>query len=237
VGLFYGSLYFALQTGIDPDDYNNRLSLFFFSLMFVIIGHQAVIPEMQIDRVIFYRERGSHAYGSLSYWISSTYLELLIVFVNVFTYSLVLYYMAGLRTTSGAFGFFVYILYISSLTGLLVCQAVSAVSPSTQAAIGLFPVSLFFTVSFAGFIVYLPKFPVWLGSWAPVISFMRFGFQALTLNEFDNNDELPYEATYVDNLGFNTLSKDECAAYLLIFLVIFGILAYLPLHYLNFERR
>ena len=48
-----------------------------------------------------------------------------------------------------------------------------------------------------GFIVYIPKFPSWLGSWAPYVSFMRFSFQALTLNEFQDNSALPLASSYI----------------------------------------
>jgi ABC-type multidrug transport system permease subunit len=237
VALFYGSLYFALQTGTDPNYYSNRLSLFFFSLIFNIVEYEEVIVELQQDRLIFYRERGARAYGAFSYWISFIYLKPFIIFVNVFTYSLVLYYMAGLRSTSEAFGFFVFVLYISSLIAFSVYQIFSGISPSSQVGVSLSAIFVFLTFSFAGFAVYLPRFPIWLGNWGPPICLMRFSFQALTLNEFDHNDSLPYEASYVENLGFNTLSKEDCAVFLVLFLIAYALLAFLPLKYLSFEKR
>lgn len=106
VALFYGSLYFQLSGGTSSTAYSNRLGLFFFTLMFFIIGHQQSIPALIEDRLIFYRERGAKAYGAMSYWCSLWTVQLPLVIMNTLLYAVILYYMVGLRSNKDSFGYF-----------------------------------------------------------------------------------------------------------------------------------
>ena len=166
MSLFYGSIYFQLATGTASSDYTNRLGLFFFSLMFMIIGHQQAVPAILDDRLIFYRERGAKAYGPFSYWISSWLMQIPLILGNVLLFSIILYNMAGLNTNSPEeFWYFYLIMLLTSYCGYYVACFISSISPSTQAALSYYPIVLFFSVSFAGFLVYIPQFPAWLGDW------------------------------------------------------------------------
>ena len=61
MGLLYGAVFFQLDTGDDCDEncYTDRLSLIFFSLMLMIMGHLPTISELIGDRLVFIRERGA----------------------------------------------------------------------------------------------------------------------------------------------------------------------------------
>ena len=67
-------------------------------------------------------------------------------------------------------------------------------SPSQQSAITLFPATLFFFISFAGYIVQLPSLPTWLQN-VPTVSFLHWGFQALCINEVRVCEEKRSKAT------------------------------------------
>lgn len=237
VSLFYGSIYFHLSSGDTSSAYTNRLGLFFFTLMFMIIGHQQAVPAMLDERLIFYRERGSKAYGALSYWVSSTLIQIPLIVFNVFIFSVILYYMVQLNNADGCFGYFYFMLTLTSFCGYFAACLISSIAPSTQAALSYYPIVLFFSVSFAGYLVYIPELPDWLGDWAPYISFMRYGFQGLTLNEFQGNADLSYQATYIDMLGFNLLDKTDCAGYLMMFVCIYAVSFLVMLKFVNFEER
>lgn len=235
VSLLYGTIFYQLGTGTENSCYTNRLSLLFFSIMFMILGHQQAIPALFEDRLVFYRERGARAYGALPYWFSSWFLQIPLVAINVFVFSLIVYYMAGLQ--SDGFGLFLGVMILTSWTGLYACQLIAAISPSAQTAISGFPVALFFTITFAGYMIFIPSFPTWLESWAPYISFMRFSFQALVVNEFKDNSDLPYGNAYLDTLGFNDYSAQTCAPIPMVFMIFFASLLLAALKYINFEER
>lgn len=205
--------------------------------MFLVLGHQQAIPALFEDRLLFYRERGAGAYGALPYWISSFFLQLPAITIDVLVFSAISYSLAGLRTHEECFGAYYIVMLLISWTGLFVAQTMAALSPTGQAAINFFPVSLFISVAFAGYVVYIPSFPTWLRAWVPYISFMRWGFQALVLNEFSGNPNLIYSQYYIDEMGFDTYSRDECIPILIIFVALFASIVLTALKYVNFEER
>lgn len=145
--------------------------------------------------------------------------------------------MCGFTDPEFHFGVFYLIMILTSLTGFAFCQTVAAVSPSSQIAINYFPVSLFITIAFGGYIVYIPSFPYWLRVWAPYLSFVRYAFQALVLNELSGNSDLHSSDYIINELGFDTIGRDDCIAYMLIFLGLFLGLVLAALHFINFEQR
>lgn len=237
VALFYGSIYFQLSTGTASNCYTNRLGLFFFSLMFMIIGHQQAVPALIEDRLLFYRERGAKAYGGFTYWLSCWFFQLPMIAVNVMFYSLICYHMVGLRSGAEHFIFFYYILIFTSFSGYFIACFIASVAPSSQAALSYYPIVLFFSIVFSGFLIYLPQFPDWLGSWAPYISFMRYAYQALVLNELNGNTELPNYSIYINNYGFNDLQRGPCGGILILFTFFYGTIFFFAIRYLNFEER
>jgi ABC-type multidrug transport system permease subunit len=238
VAVFYGTIYFHLATGTSQKAYTNRLCLFFFSSVFLLVGHQSTIPSLHQLRLVFYRERGSRAYGSFAYWLSNWIFEVPLIAINVTTFGVLLHILSGLRDTSQAWAIYLVVLFINSLIGLFVCHFVAAIASSTQAAVSIYPVFLFFSIAFAGFIIYLPDFPPWLGTWAPYLSFMRYSMQAMSLNEFRNNDEaLPYSELYLDSLGYSSFTVSECVGYQSLFILVFGLLVLVAVEFVSFEVR
>ena len=150
IGFFYGTIYFQLPTGTEAPDYTNRLSIFFFGLMFAMMAHQASIPQLFEDRLLFYRERGSKAYGAISYWISQWILNIPLTIISILLFAMIVYLCCGLRSGAGYFFFYYMIMLLSSFNGLFVCQLIAALSLSASAALQLFPVMLFFVVAFSG---------------------------------------------------------------------------------------
>lgn len=236
IALFYGTVFYQLPDGTSSDAYNNRLSIIFFSLLLVLMGHQEDIPAILEERLLFYRERSSSAYHTLSYWLSNLIVTIPLSALNITLYSSVVYHMVGFRPGAGYFLYFVYIMIVTDFIAFMVCQLVSNVSSSTEIAMSLFPVALFLATAFEGFIVFLPQFPDWL-SWASYVSYMRFSFQALVMNEFDDNPDLPLESTYIHQLGFGSISLSQCAGYLWIFLGIHTVVSYFLLEKVSFEKR
>lgn len=237
MSMFYGSIFWKLEVGTNSTCYTNRLSLLFFCLMFMILGHQQAIPALFEDRLVFYRERGARAYGALPYWFSSWFLQLPLIFINTLVFSSIVYSMSDLNPREGGFSYFWGQMFLTSCTGLFMAQLIASLAPSAQAAISLFPVALFFVVAFAGYIVYIPEFSYWLRCWAPYGSFMRWGFQGLVLNEFSNNDALPLSQQYIDNLAFNTFNMDYCQPVIFVFTATFATMVLCTLKFINFEER
>lgn len=232
--LFFGSVYYQLSSGLSAPDYTNRMALLFFCTTYQIMTHQKTVPIMFNDRLLFYRERSAGACSAFPFWVSVSFLQLPIAFVDTLVFAGIIYSMAGL---GGSFSFFWGVLYLTSVAGFQMATLVASVSPSPMAAISLFMVCLFWVFSFSGFLVFIPEFAYWLRCWAPYTSFVRWGFQGVVLNEFVNNDSLPLGQLYIDNLGFDTYNQEHCAGLIPLFIFIYSVLAWLALHCLSFERR
>jgi hypothetical protein len=237
VSVFFGSIFYHLDTGSESHLYTNRMSLLFFSLVFLVVGHQQSIPSLFEDRLLFYRERGSKLYGAVPYWFSAWLVELPICLLNVLIFSIIVYKMAGLNPAPGAFGYFFGQLLLASYAGLFLCQLVAALSPSPEVAISAFPIALFIAITFAGYIVFLPSLDDWLKNWAPYLSFLRYPYQGLVLNEFYANPALPNGPSFIKAMGFDDYSKIQVAPANAIFSSGFAVLLLLALKYLDFELR
>lgn len=236
IAIFYSSIFAPLPSGYANDCYANRLSLLFFSLLLLLMGHQEDVPAILQDRALVYREQAAWTYSSLAYAVSETTVALCFSSLSVVLYASILYPWVGLRMEWQSFGFFVYVLILTDWISYMVCSCLAYASPSTEIAMSCFPVALFFATAFEGFIVYLPEFPPWLG-WATNFSYLRFAFQALVRNEFQGNSKLPLQSLYVDILGFDELGSASCAGYLWIFLVVHTLASWMCVAWLRHDKR
>lgn len=236
VGLFYGSLYFGLDGGTDTRAYLNRLSLLFFLLMFLVIGQQQAIPVLFENRPLYYQEAKAGLYGATSYWISTWILEIPVCVICAILCVSTTYKMADLNKDPNHFAFCLFLTSLCASTGVYFAQLMASVSSSANIAISLYPIALFFTITFAGFMLYLPSIPVYLAVWGPNISFLRYAYQALVLNELENNAYLSSEMTqtYISNLGFDGYDKWFCLIILFVFTICFAIGSLGALKYINY---
>jgi ABC-type multidrug transport system permease subunit len=204
--------------------------------MFTIVTHQADIPGYLEDRLLFNRERSSNVCTVESYWISRAIVDIPFSAFCTIIYCCIVYYMVQFRSPATNFFFFIYILLVTDIVGYYAAQLVANMSPNNFVAMSIFPVSMFFALAFEGFIIYIPQYEDWL-KWATYVSYLRYSFQALVLNEFDDNSLLPLSEAYIDELGFNTWSKQNCAIIIWLFVVGHAIAAFLVLKYINYIRR
>jgi hypothetical protein len=253
VGVFYGSVFFNLEQGSACGNacYADRTALFYFGLMLMCMGHLNSLRFLINDRVLFYRERGSRAYGPVAYAVSVSIPPMLAGVLNVLVFSLATYYMAGLRgvggntedTSSGRgdvrhyFGVYYAFLLVTNYLALFFGYTIACISSSTVVALSLFPCFMGLNAIYAGYLVNIPTLTYWQKVWIPYVVFFRYSFQGLVLNEFDGNDALPGADALIDALGFDTLSISTCFAVLVLFLVFFMGAMVLALKYLDFEKR
>jgi len=245
---FFGSIYYNLSSS----QVLERTSLAFFTCLFAVMGHQQSIPIVFDERLLFYRERAAKIYGDFSYFITGGVAIFPLNMIYILLYVSALYFLTGFRRDFEHFLFFYIVTAMTSACGLFYCQLLAALCPSQQAAITLFPATLFFFIAFAGYIIFIPSLPEWLECWAPSVSFVRWSFQALVINEFkDNSDVFPpitignivVRSTdemwmeFAENYGFETHDKWYCVTILAINAAIYRGLNFFALRYVKFEKR
>jgi len=96
MALFYGGLFFQLSTGNDSSCYDNRLSLFFFTLMNQLFVHVTTVTEFFNERGLYFKEKYSQSYRVLAYHISIAIPQMILQLPLVLLYCIILYSMAGI---------------------------------------------------------------------------------------------------------------------------------------------
>ena len=173
-----------MRTGTDPDIYDMRMSLSFFSVLFITLVQQQTIPAYFEDKITFDSERKPRIYSIFPFWFASWIVYLPQLLLNTWVFGSIVYFMAGYRVTMSYYWFYILVLVVTALNGFVICQLVACMSPSPQTAMSVFPVVVFSLMSVAGYFVSLKNLDEWLRVWAPNVSPLRWSLQVL-VNYYD----------------------------------------------------
>ena len=185
--LIGGSLFYAAP--------NNNLGLFikggaiFFSTLYHALLALGEVTDSFTGRPVLAKHRSFALHHPAAFVIAQVVADLPILMFQVGHFSIVLYWMVGLKATASAFFTFLLISYINALTMTQYFRAVGAAFPTFDAATkvsGLTFVSLFM---YMGYMIAKPQMHPWF-SWIYYINPMAYAFDALTSNEF-HNTEMP----------------------------------------------
>ena len=148
--------------------------------------------------------------------------------------------MVGLNPDSSRVGIFIAVLCLESLTAITMGLFISAMSPTVDAANAIGPPLMIVSILFGGFYINIDSLPI-VANWIPYISFVKWAFQALCINEFsgalftcDDSPTGSCEKTgdaVVQRLGFGQASAGEAVFGLGMIIAGFFALAYTTLHY------
>jgi len=170
------------ETKLDQSGLRDRAGL-----LFIIAINQSfnncigVFNAFPNEKIIVNRERSSHAYDTFSYFLSKYVAETPLNVVPSLVYGCVVYWIAGLNPDR--FGIFILLIMLHAVTSISLGLAVSAAAPSTEAASAIGVPFIIVPLIFAGFYINLNSLPV-VANLLPYISFIRWTFEALCINEF-----------------------------------------------------
>lgn len=183
-------------------------------------GAFSIIFVFPLERNVVTRERASGTYRVSSYFFAKTLCELPRTFFFNALFSIILYWLVGLRATVGGFFFFILTVFIITVTAESIALAISILAADPQAAAALIPVALIVSILFGGFFIDGDQIYDWL-VWLKWTSLVQYAFIALVENEFEGR-VIP---------GFsppsNGFSKWENLGFLLIILGVMRMLGYL----------
>lgn len=163
------------------------------SLLFFIIIAQAngvvvnAVTVFQRERTLLERERAKKMYGVGSYFLAKTASDMTNNVLLPVLYGMVVYWTANYRPTALAYVKFALSLYLTISTAQSMGLFISILIPSMQLALVLAPpITLFFMIM-GGF--YIPFSNMHPGiQWATWLSFARYGYTALLVNEYGGRD-------------------------------------------------
>jgi len=183
ISILMGLVY--LNLGHDQASITDRLGLMFF-----IILNQAMnamfftLNVFTGDKKVINHERRAGMYSVSSYFLSKTLVELplqLFFFPTIF--ATIIYWMAGLQRCAYKFFIFLVVVELTTFTGESVGLAFSSIFDNFAMSSALAPILMIFFLLYSGFYVNNSSVPPEF-IWVPYISFVRWGFEALVLNEF-----------------------------------------------------
>ncbi len=167
--------------------FQNRAGGLFFTLVFFGLASVSASDRLAAETKARARELQSGYHGCLSYVIASLVSDIVILRVPAaLCYTLILYYMMGLKKTSEAFFIFLgivelFVVCSASLTSLIALSYRG--SPAVANLIATF--TLLLSAMFGGFLISIDSIPVWL-RWMQWISVYRYAWGALLSNEMRN---------------------------------------------------
>jgi len=211
-GLF-GLVYFRMdrsQTSIQ-----NRTGVLFFTAMNQAfgstIGTADIIPKQLL---IVSRERASRMYGVAPFYLATWAVTLPLEFFPQILLATIQYFLMGLREGYQHYLVFAGILVLESQCAIAMGMLISALISNVEAAPKVAPAVVVLFLMFSGYFLNDESIPVWL-SWIKYLSFIRYAFQALTVNEFRGAtfDCPPAATTTADNISQAVNSSASASSY------------------------
>ncbi len=161
-----------------------RNSLLFF--MLIAQGNSIVVGSISVfqrDRALLRRERAKKMYGVLPFFLAKTASDMTNNIILPLCYGIIVYFTAGLRLEVAAFFKFVLAFYLTLSCAQSMGFFMSILIPNMQMALLFAPsITLFFFI-IGGFYIPLSNMH-WGIKWASYVSFCRYGYGALLVNEF-----------------------------------------------------
>ncbi|KAK3252787.1 hypothetical protein CYMTET_37936 [Cymbomonas tetramitiformis] len=186
----------------------NRMSVLFFSVLFMMMASMSAIADLTTERTLYYRERSAGCYQSGPYLGATTIVMIPLLFVTTMMFSGIFYWMIGFYANVESYVFFCVNMFLCNMLGYQLAQLLAACTPSADIALAIYPVCFIFFNIFAGFLIHIPNIPAYW-KWAAYISFVRWAIEGLVVNEFEDQDQLRYYngRDVLDDYGYANFDK------------------------------
>jgi hypothetical protein len=208
----------------------------------------AVLNVFPKEKVIVFRERSAKAYQGISYFLAKYFVEIPINMAPTLLLGTITFWLAGLNPKT--FGYYLLILGYHNICAITAGLAIGAISPTVESATALGTPIIIIMVLFGGFYINVDALPI-VANWLPYLSFLKWTFEALCINEFVGLKFSCGDATketcvttgeqVLENLGFGGhtpqpalfgLAMVQIGFFVLAFLLLeFSKMKYMPLGY------
>jgi ATP-binding cassette, subfamily G (WHITE), member 2 len=177
-----GSIYFRL--GLDSTGQQDRMGVLFFLTMNTAFSNLGSLAMFLFDRSIYVREHRNGMYRPSAYYLGKILQDVPLGIMVNFVFSTIAYFMVGLQGTAEKFFMFFLICTLVMLNSYTLCLFISNIAKNYQVANVIAPLVLVLYLLPSGFLINLNSIPI-IWRWIKYISFFRYGFEALVLNEFE----------------------------------------------------
>jgi len=188
-----GSVFFSLVVGalfsemsLGQKSIQDRTgALFFVCINQAFGGVFGVINTFPAEKKIVDRERTSGAYAVLPYYLAKWLAEFPFAATGPIVFACIAYWVIGFVASAGNFLTFVGIIVAINVTAVSWGMLISSAASSVQQASAIGPLVIIVFLLFGGFYANTDNIPDWL-SWISEVSFFKWGFKAMALNEYSD---------------------------------------------------
>jgi len=190
VGL--GAIYW--DTGVDTGGIQDRFGSLYFMLLYLSLSSLSSLPLWHDDRLIFVRERASGAYGTPAYFTAVVLFDFVpLRLLPPLLFTLVSYPMIGLRAGLEARCSALLTLVLHNMASTALSMALGAGLPSVAAANMAGSLAVLACALLGGFLLSRNRMPA-VVDWASSLSYVRYSFEGLLINEFHGVDGFRFTA-------------------------------------------
>jgi len=191
-GLVMLLLYLGIGDEEDTQSIASTSALLYFVAALCGYGAAAFVPSLALDRPLFYRELADGCYSAPIYYAHKFIEESLMCVFTSLLFSVIVFFGVQLQ---GSFFVFAAVYYLTTMTGIVLAYAVTAMVPSVEAASAILPTLVTLWMYFGGLFLLFDKMPDYL-YWASWTSFLRYSWGALMLNQYSDSSLGRYGAFF-----------------------------------------
>ena len=187
-----------------------RGGVLFIALLFNAFQAFAELGSTMLGRPIVNKHRAYTFHRPSALWLAQILVDTAFASVQIFVFSVIVYFMTGLVRTPGAFFTFVLIIITGYLSMTLFFRTIGCLCPDFDYAIKFAATIITLFVITSGYIIQFQSQQVWL-RWVFYINALGLGFSAMMMNEFERlTMRCTSESLIPSGSGYTNLDNQVC---------------------------
>lgn len=182
ISLIMGLIY--LRLGYTNTNMTDRTGALFFSVVFMAFGGiLGPFFGFATERKIFLFQQQDGLYSTSVFYVGKIAAEMPTFILNSIVWSVIFYWMCNFRPGAGHFFLYWFMILLTMNVAYAYGMLIVNMIPNQQVALQVFPVLFMPLMIFSGFYLNKENTPKYF-IWVQYISFIKWTFQAIMLNEF-----------------------------------------------------
>lgn len=181
LAVILGSVFYG--TPNTTDGFFAKGSVLFMAILLSALTAIAEINSLYAQRPIVEKHFSYAFYHPAAEAIAGVVSDIPIKFITATLFNIILYFMAGLNRTPGAFFLFFLVTYISTFVMSGIFRTLAAVTKTVSQAMALAGIMVLALVIYTGYVITVPLMHPWF-SWIRWINPIYYAFEILITSEF-----------------------------------------------------
>ncbi|KAJ4794728.1 ABC transporter G family member 39 [Rhynchospora pubera] len=220
----------------------NAMGSMYTALMFMgMQNSQVVLPVVDTERTVFYREKFAGMYSALTYAMAQVVIEIPYTFAQAILYSVLVYSMIGFQWTAVKFIWYIFFTFFTLLCFTYYGIMVSVMTPNAHVGSVTAAATYSLWNIFAGFLITRPRLPKWYKwtYWSDPVAWALYG---LMVSQFGDVDDIMDNGVSVKDFireysGYKHSFLPFAAIAIVGFCIVFATSFAFAIKILNFQKR